>query len=460
MSAQKSRILFVVPPYYCFRDLTLDPPMATLGVLYLAAFAREHGHDVQVTIADIADDIEPRLYLTMEQYTREWPNYARCIRGERDHRAWNTITEAVDRINPDIIAISANSPVIDSAFRVAHVVKRQRPDVPVVLGGFHGTFEPDHALADPNIDYVIRGEGELPLISLLERLDDGANDLSSVPGLSYRTGEGNTHNQAGPQIKDLDALPFPARDSVILPEGIVITTQAILAARGCPHACSFCADRAFWRKLRTRSVENVLDEIEVILQQFPATDELFFHDGTLTCNRSYLIDLCDGIMSRGFRLSLAGTARFDELDADLLAAMKRAGFQSLYLGAESGSADVLAKMNKKITPEEIQRGLQLVHDAGLQSLVAILVGTPAETEESLKQTIELMKRVRPTAFDVNSYLPLPGSRYYEEMPPDVRESVNYLDFAYADCPATPGLSPPHFAPRMLLHLGKSGPTAH
>ncbi len=430
MNARKNRILFVVPPYYCFRDLTLQPPMAILGVLYLAAFAREHGYEVQTLIPDIDPDIEPELYLSMEKYTRRWENYRRCIRGESDHPVWDKIAETVERVDPDFVAISANSPVIDSAFRVSSLIKSQRPQTPIILGGFHGTFLPEHAL-QPSIDYVIRGEGELPLIQLLGCLARNDGPLSSVPSVSYKDSQNRVvHNPMGQYVQNLDSLPFPARDCVILPEGVRVTSQAILTSRGCPHVCTFCSDRAFWKKLRRRSVENVLDEIEGILQRFPGTSELFFHDGTLTSHRSYLMELCDGIVNRGFKLALLGTARFDDLDKDLLDNMKRAGFQSLYLGAESGDPNVLASMNKRITPEQIASGLELVHEANLQSMVSILLGTPHETEESLKLTIQLMKRIHPTSFDINNYLPLPGSQYYKDLPEEILEKVNYLDFAY------------------------------
>ena len=430
MRQAKGCILFIVPPYYCFRNLTLQPPMATLGVLYLAAFAREHGYEVHTLIPDIDPGIKPTLHLSMTQYTKAWNNYSQCISAQRDHPVWNRIADTIDRVDPDVVAVSANSPIIDSAFRVTNLVKYRKPEVPVVIGGFHGTFLPNETLVS-SVDYVVRGEGELPLLELLDHLGGNGKPLSSVPSVSYRNSNGQpVHNPIGSCVKDLDSLPFPARDSVLLPKDMAITSQAILASRGCPHLCAFCSDRAFWKRVRRRSVENVLDEIEQVIREFPKTEDLYFHDGTLTHNRHYLMSLCDGIVDRGIKLSLLGTARFDELDRELLVNMKRAGFQSLYLGAESGDPKVLASMRKKITPEQIEHGLELLQEVGLASMVSILIGTPEETEESLKLTISLMERIQPTSFDINSYLPLPGSQYYEDLPKDVLDKVNYLDFAY------------------------------
>jgi len=443
-----SRILFVVPPYYCFRDLTLQPPLATLGVLYLAAFAREYGHDVHVFLPDIDPDIKPKFHLSMEEYTRSWKNYGRCIRGEQEHPVWDRIAKVLQQVDPQIVAVSANTPIIDSAFRLAGLVKSLRPKTPVILGGFHGTFLPDKAL-HPSIDYVVRGEGELPLVELVGYLADGTPSLSSIQSISYRDGQGRIiHNPTRPFVKNLDSLPFPARDRVILPKGMRITGQAILTSRGCPHSCAFCSDRAFWQKVRRRSVDNVLDEIQEILTTWPSTTELYFHDGTLTSHRRYLLELCDGIVKRGFKLNLLATARFDELDKEMLLQMKRAGFCSLYLGAESGDPDVLASMNKRITPEQIENGVNLVRDVGLKSMVSILLGTPFETEQSLKQTIRLMERIHPTSFDINSYLPMPGSRYYNDLPGEIVDKVNYLDFAYK----TP--EPFLFVDRQQKHLLK------
>ena len=134
------RVLFIVPPYYCFRDLMLQPPMATLGVLYLAGFVRKHGYEATVHLPDLEADVEPRFFLSMEDYTKGWANYGRYVRGEDEHTVWGRIAEVVKQVDPDIVAVSANTPIIDSAFRVTELIKAAKPDTPIVLGGFHGTF--------------------------------------------------------------------------------------------------------------------------------------------------------------------------------------------------------------------------------------------------------------------------------------------------------------------------------
>lgn len=204
----------------------------------------------------------------------------------------------------------------------------------------------------------------------------------------------------------------------------------MLATRGCVYNCSFCCDKKFWGKIRSRSKDNIVNEIETILEGFPKTQKIYFNDGTLTSDKLFLKELCDEIARRNIKTKFYCTARFDNIDEEILNCLKRAGFQGLYMGAESGDVEILKSMNKRIKLDQIQKSLHLIKKTGIQTLVSILIGVPGETEQSLKNTIQLMKEVEADAFDINCYVPLPGSDWYEQIPDHIKKELNWLEIGY------------------------------
>jgi radical SAM superfamily enzyme YgiQ (UPF0313 family) len=426
---KNTRILFITPPYYSLRDLK-PGPIYSLGVLYLAGYLRTHGFESRVVISDILTKIKPKVYIPMRLYFKKWKKYKENVE-HQTHPVWKAIESIIREYSPKIVGISSNSPAIDSAYKVASIIKKVNPGVYTVMGGFHGTFCPEEVLANPAIDFVIRGEGEIPLLRFVQEIENKRFLWEDIPSLSYRK-ENSTikHNQLSEQITNLDGIPFPARDMIILPENTKLKEHTILATRGCVYNCSFCCDKKFWGKIRSRSKDNIVNEIETILEGFPKTQKIYFNDGTLTSDKLFLKELCDEIARRNIKTKFYCTARFDNIDEEILNCLKRAGFQGLYMGAESGDVEILKSMNKRIKLDQIQKSLHLIKKTGIQTLVSILIGVPGETEQSLKNTIQLMKEVEADAFDINCYVPLPGSDWYEQIPDHIKKELNWLEIGY------------------------------
>jgi len=416
------RTLFITPPYYSLRDLK-PGHVYSLGVLYLSSYLREHGFDNKVIISDILTDIKPKIFMSMKSYSKKWRYYKENIQDER-HPIWKKIEDIVREYQPHIVGISSNSPTIDSAYKVASIVKRVNSDICVLFGGFHGTFCPDEVLRKNDVDFVIRGEGETPTLRFVQEMAKGTRQWEIIPSLSYR------HNELCQSIPNLDKLPIPARDLIVFPENYEIKEHAMLATRGCAYQCAFCADRRFWGKVRQRSKENILAEIETILERFPQTEKIYFSDGTLTFSKSFIKELCEEISKRNIKMKFYCTARFDTIDEEMLSYLKKAGFQALYIGAESGDPETLQKMGKRITLNQIENNIRLIRKAGIQTMVSIMLGVPGETEQSLKNTIGMMKRIPADAFDVNCYVPLPGSDWYDQSPENIRQNINWMDIGY------------------------------
>jgi anaerobic magnesium-protoporphyrin IX monomethyl ester cyclase len=422
------RTLFIAPPYYSLRNLK-PGPIYSLGILYLAGYLRKHGFETRVVISDIFTNVKAKIFISMRSYAKGWENYKKYVQ-HQEHPIWEKVETLIREYEPSIVGISTNSPTIDSAYKVASIVKKVDKSICVLIGGFHGTFCPEDVLRNESVDFVIRGEGENPILRFVSEMANGTCRWEKIPSLSYRKNSTFRHNELSEKIHNLDDIPFPARDLVVTPPNTKLKEHTMLATRGCPYGCAFCADRRFWGEIRMRSKENIVDEMEAILKQFPDTKKIYFNDGTLTFSKKFIREMCDEISKRKIKTKLFCTARFDNIDEEILADLKKAGFQALYLGAESGDQEILKSMNKRITLDQIDKSICLIRKAGIQSLVSILVGVPGENETTLTNTIQMMKKIPADAFDINCFVPLPVTAWYDKIPAEIRQKVNWLDIGY------------------------------
>jgi radical SAM superfamily enzyme YgiQ (UPF0313 family) len=206
--------------------------------------------------------------------------------------------------------------------------------------------------------------------------------------------------------------------------------HCISTARGCPYTCSFCADRRLWGgKVRRRSVDNVIEEMRLLKDKYKI-DSVDFVDGTFTYDREYLQTFCDIIINHKLNIKWRCTARYDNLNEDLLLLMKQANCSGLYFGLESGSERVLKAIDKKITVEEIIKVSEMVYNSGIPSVTSIVLGLPEEKKEDIEETLKLMKKVKTDILDVNSYVPLPGTRLYDSMSEEDKKNIDWRKVAF------------------------------
>ncbi len=300
-----------------------------------------------------------------------------------------------------------------------------------MVGSCHPTFCPDEVMQNKDIDFVITGEGEIPLLALARELKKQKQISENVPCLYYRNKEGQIkHNPGVALIHNLDELPFLARDLVLNCNYDTYRVHCLSTARGCPYLCSFCADKKFWEgKVRRRSVDNVLRELKLIEEKYKV-DFVDFDDGTFTYDKKYLQTFCNSLINEKLTIKWRCTARYDNLDEDLLKLMKRANCCGLYFGLESGSDRILKSVNKNTTVEQIIRVSEMVYNSGIPSVTSVLLGLPNESKEDMKETINLMQTIKTDIFDVNSYIPLPGSPLWDEMKTEEKKKIDWRKSAY------------------------------
>lgn len=397
------RVLLIAPPFY--RLLGSHYNGLHLGIAYIASTLKEHGHYVKVYNADYQDSL---TYANQRQLFENFPTYS-AILNDLSHPIWNEIKDRIAGFAPDIIGITVLTANYRAAKIIAKLSKILDSNVKTVVGGVHPTLDTEGMLAEDEFDYVIRGEGEFSFLELVEEREE-----RDILGLSYKKNGKAIHNESRPFINDLDTLPFPSRDSFLnntdyLEVGYVIT------GRGCPFSCSYCASPQIWRRItRFRSVSNVIEELVYLKKRFNPSP-VHFADDTFNLDKHHTKEICQRIIDKGLKLKWVCDARVDKLDRELVSLMVEAGCIRIKLGVESGSDRILKMIGKGFTTETIRRGVALIKEYKLPLTIYLMVGFPKETNEDLRQTIELAKELDADYYSLSILAPYYGTQIWNEI---------------------------------------------
>jgi radical SAM superfamily enzyme YgiQ (UPF0313 family) len=310
---------------------------------------------------------------------------------------------------------------------IAKLIKEFDSSIKVIVGGPHPTFCPEEVMKNRDIDFVIKGEGEIPLLNLMRELKSATPRWESVPGLYYRENDDSTkNNPVIGLVHDLDSLPMPARELVLNCDFDKYRVHCILTARGCPYNCAFCADKSMWGgKVRRRSISNVIDEIRYLVKTYKV-DMIDILDGTFTYDRDYVFKFCNALIENNLDIKWGCMARYDNIDEEILNLMKKANCVGIFFGLESGSDRVLTDIiDKKTTVKQIMEISEMVYNSGIPTVSSILFGLPNESKEDMEATIRVMKMIKTDIFDISSFVPLPGGRLFDTL----REEEKNIDWS-------------------------------
>jgi anaerobic magnesium-protoporphyrin IX monomethyl ester cyclase len=426
-------ILLIDPPYRSLKGITPDCGYH-LGLAYLSAYLRREGFDVGIisgdTILDLPKSSFFSLTFNLKKYSEGQEMYQKVLRDE-NHLIWKKIIEMIQKNSPSTVGITYPTPAKHSVEKIASLAKTLDRHINVIVGGHHPSHSPIEVMRNKDIDFVVRGEGEIPLLALMRELKKQEPDLSQVPGIHWRDSDGSIRtNPDASQISILDTLPFPARDPVIDADYRRYRIHMMSTARGCPNHCTFCADRSFWhRKVRHRSVENVLQELRDIERTYRNLQFVDFTDGTFTYDRDFVEGFCQRMIEENMGVQWRCTARYDDLDNQILHLMKKAGCFALYLGVESGSERILEMTGRNLHVAEMVEKSKLIHNTGIFSMASVMFGIPGETKDDVDKTLALMRKLKADLFDVNSYIPLPGTPLYDLLGKEQKENIDWSKIA-------------------------------
>lgn len=392
------KILFVEPPkrFWFVMGEYLPPP---LGILELAGYLESKIPDVEIEVLDCQ---------------------ARLL-------DWDGLERYIESVRPDIVASSSLATCNTyTAVRTVATAKKVNPSIVTIVGGQHFTATADESLGMyPEIDVIVRGEGELTMVDLVNAVKN-SRPFSGINGASFRRNGRIFHNPDRPLIADLDQLPMPAyhfvRDHIrkyhfTMMAGPKAIYALVEGSRGCPHRCTFCSQWKHWQGTwRSKSPKRIADEFELCSREFGA-EFVWLTDDNFSLGPSTR-QLCDEIVRRGIADDIMWfvQARCDDMvrQKDLLPKMRSAGNMWILTGAESGSEQTLRSVRKGINPDQTGDAVRLMKKSGIFAQTTFIIGHRNDTCETLADLREFVNVVDPDLAIFMILTPFPGTDVYED----------------------------------------------
>ena len=378
-------------------ELAADPkeraimkPYPPLGLLYVAAWLREHGY-------------EPEVFDT----------------------TFRSLSELTGRITSgayDVVGIYTNLMTRPRVVELIDAV-RSRPEsssTRIVLGGPEVTAHVERFL-EAGADVIVIGEGEETMHEVVRTFESGG-DLRAVEGIAFRGGDGGTiRTPARTLLRELDRLPVPARDLIDMhlyldawKRAHGSSAMSVNTMRGCPYTCRWCSRAVYGSSYRRRPVGKVVDEIEMIRREY-APDTLWFVDDVFTISPKWLRAFTEEVTGRDAVVPYECITRADRLDEEMIDLLVASGCFRVWIGAESGSQRIIDAMDRRVSVERVREMMLLSREKGLQTGTFIMLGYPGEELEDILETIEHLKACRPDHYTITTAYPITGTPLYEEV---------------------------------------------
>jgi len=357
-----------------------------LNISYLAAVAEKAGHEVQIIDGEIEGLSNPDI-----------------VRRAKD-------------FSPDLIGITGTTPMFHLVVRLAKALKEQM-NVPIMAGGHHATLFKEKAF-EKCFDFFFVSEAEKSLEDFLNRYKING-DLSDVKGLLFRRNDEPVFTGDPELTENLDAIPFPARHLLkykIYSLGTLRGTlnyTSIMTMRGCPFECIYCSNSVYGRKVRRRSIENVMSEIENVVNNF-GIRHFYFIEDVLTLNKQYVLSLCDEIDRRGLKITFEGSTRANLFDEELAERLSNSGLIRISFGLETADPKVLKIIKKGVPLESYIKANRITKKYGIETINSVMLGLPGEDRASVNKTIAFLRKAKDIQHTTYSIaMPYPGTEFYE-----------------------------------------------
>ncbi len=322
------------------------------------------------------------------------------------------VIRLIKETSPDVVGITAQTPYYSKALNISKLIKRLDPKCPVIMGGPHPSILTEETLNEPTIDIVVRGEGDITIVELMECLEKGES-LENVKGISFKKDNKMIHNEQRPFIDDLNSLLFPAWHLFDVDRYLARMdgrkVAPVLSSRGCPFKCIFCyRGPAAGKTFRARSPENIIKEIESLKNNYGAGNILFVDD-IFTVNQKRAESICDLLIGKKLDITWRCQTRVDCLNPELLKKMKAANCIDISMGVESGNGQILTATKKGTTKGKIREAFRMIKEAGISTSASFIIGLPGDTRETVQETIDFAKELNPNYAIFYAAMPYPGT---------------------------------------------------
>lgn len=378
------RIALILPEW------RIENPYPPLGLAYIGVILEKNGYTVKI------------FDLTLEH-----------------NRHIEDKTDEIIGFSPDIIGVSVATHNYSNAIKIASYLKSMTGAY-IVFGGPHPTIVPEEVLKNEFVDFVVVGEGEETFLKICQNLY--SKEFDGIDGLCYRddgnNGEGKKIivGNRNTFIKDLDSIPFPARhllslDKYSLADDFGNKMVTIMSSRGCPYECTYCYKGIFGRTYRQRSPENIVEEIKYCINMF-GYRSFYFIDDLFTLSAENVEGVAIAIKKEGLNIRWQCLARVNNAKLSVFKHMKESGCYKVHFGIESGDQNILNKVKKGITLDQVRNAARICKEAGIKTKGYFMIGMPGDTVETMKNTLNFARELEmdDTMFSVTT--PFPGTELW------------------------------------------------
>ena len=343
----------------------------------------------------------------------------------------------LERFKPDFVGITFVTPLIKEAARISQKIKEINEKIIIVIGGAHASSFPESSLKETSSDIAVIGEGDF----VIQEIVEGKN-LSDLKGIAFKQNGKIVVNERKEFIEDLDVLPYPEYSLYEINRYRVASTVArknpvawVETSRGCVYQCIFCNKNCFGSTFRTKSPQRVLKEFVRVKKL--GFKEVFIVDDSFTTDMQRAKEICDLLILNKINIdwSTFTGIRVNRVDLELLQKMKKAGCYRVYFGIESGNQEILKRVKKGITLEQVKNAVDWSKKAGLETVGYFMFGLPGETEQTMRQTINFAKSLNLDLAKVNITIPLPATELFNEL--DREKNIKTYDWEKFKFHSTP-----------------------
>ena len=329
-----------------------------------------------------------------------------------DDISFGMLKNILEKEKPFLVIVNVATMSFEKDKKTAELCKEL--EIPVAAMGMHVTTLSDEVLKESEFNYAIRGEPEITSLNLAKALRK-KKPLNKVLGVSYKKDGKIYHNKEAPLIKNLDNLPFPARDLLHNEKYIEPLTQTpytlVVTGRGCPYNCIFCtAHKYYGKQQRIRSPKNIADEIEEVIRNYGITHIGMWND-TFTFNKEQVIGISKEILKRRLKISWFCNSRVDTFDEDRAKWMAKSGCKVITFGVESLDQKILENASKNITLEQVKKIVDLCKKYKISSQLHLIFGLPGETKDTINKTIREVIKLDPDYAQFYCAVPFPGTKF-------------------------------------------------
>jgi len=369
-------------------------PYPPLGILYISAYLKKYGWD---------NEVFDSTFSTEEQLKKK------------------LISDS-----PEILALYTNLVTKESVIRLIQFVKTQHElsRTTIILGGPDVTHNIDDYLK-ASADILVVGEGEQTMLELVQHFSVNGADLKDISGIAFLYNGTVIRTPPRKKIKDLDELPMPDRAAINLKKYIDVWKKrhgysaiSVSTQRGCPYTCKWCSTAVYGQSYRRRSPKNVVAELKLIHREY-APDTVWFVDDVFTVSHNWLAEFSREMVSEKLNMKFECITRAERLNDTVLAQLKDAGCFRIWIGAESGSQQILNAMDRRVEVTVVRDMIRRTKKFNIETGTFIMIGYPGETEKDINETIHHLKISDPEHFTITLSYPIKGTDLYDQVETDI-----------------------------------------